>query len=112
MRTLTCAIASIAALSGSTVWSDESGLFAVTGQDLVECNNLGKLAADYAAAKHAGTSEAEMRATMLAGGVDDWVADVFITTIYSIEAENPSTYQSYAASQCVVDRLNLISTGQ
>lgn len=112
MRIIACAIASFAMLSATAVLADETGVFAVTGQDIVECNNLGKVIADYANAKHEGASEADMRAAMVAGGVDEWVSDVVITTIFSIDAENPSTYQSYAASQCVVDRLNIISTGQ
>ncbi|MFN3664363.1 hypothetical protein [Yoonia sp.] len=112
MRIIAYVIVSIVTLSASAVWADENGIFAVTGQDLVECNNLGKVIADYASAKHQGTSEADMRVAMVSGGVDDWVIDVVLTTLVSIDAENPSTYQSYAASQCVVDRLNLISTGQ
>ena len=82
--------------------------FYVDSNGLIECHQLGEIAAGFAEHKRAGMSSTEMRTAMTEGGVYPEVAAALVGTLYSFDARERTTYSAVVSSLCVIDKLQPI----
>ena len=83
-------------------------LFVVDEQGVVECGQLGEIAAGFAQHKRAGMSSGEMHDAMMQGGVHSETADAIVKTLYSFDAKDRETYSAVVGALCIIDKLQVI----
>jgi type II secretory pathway component PulJ len=82
-----------------------STVFAVTADEVEQCNRLGQTVAALAAKRREGASEQELRQAIRAPGVSSHSVAAVEALVFGIDAKDPGQMQGIAGALCLMDKL-------